>query len=95
MKPASGSAVAYYGACFNLHPSLDAYRLVRCFPGTVEPMTSLERERRGPVRPSMVRERLVEHFRESFGFARVALFSDHPALHVAKAPGRTKRTLGV
>jgi hypothetical protein len=30
-----------------------------------------------------VRERLIEHFRARFGFARVALFSDHPALQGA------------
>ncbi len=87
--------VAYYGACFNLNPPLDIYRLLRCHPRTAEPMTSLERERRGPVRPSMVRERIVEQFRESFGFARVSLYSDHPALHAAQAPGRAKRALGV
>lgn len=87
--------VAYYGACFNLQPPLDAYRLVRCHPRTIEPMTSLERERRGPVRPTMVRERIVEHFRDAFGFTRLSLFSDHPALHAAKVPGRAKRTLGV
>jgi len=73
--------VAYYGACFNVYPSLDAYRLVRAHPRAPEPMTSLERERRGPVRPAMVRERLVEHFRDAFGFSRVSLFSDHPLLH--------------
>ena len=87
--------VAYYGACFNLHPRLDPYRLVRCHPRASEPMTSLERERRGPVRPGMVRERLVEHFRGTLGFARVSLFSDHPALHAPQAPGRAKRALGV
>jgi hypothetical protein len=43
-------------------------------------MTSLERERGGPVRPSLVRERLIEHFRNRFDFARVTLFTDHPAL---------------
>ena len=87
--------VAYFGACFNLHPPLDLYRQLRCHPRAAEPMTSLERERRGPVRPSMVRERIVEHFRESFGFERVALFSDHPALRASKVPGRSKRALGV
>ena len=87
--------VAYYGACFNLNPSLDVYRLLRCHPRTAQPMTSLERERRGPVRPSMVRERIVERFRETFGFARVSLFSDHPALQAVQAPGRAKRVLGV
>ncbi len=44
------------------------------------PMTSLVRERRGPVRPSLVRERLVEHCQRRFGFERIALFSEHPFL---------------
>jgi lipoyl(octanoyl) transferase len=87
--------IAYYGACFNLHPPLDLHRLVRGHPRTSEPMTSLECERRGPVRPSLVRERIVDHFRSQFGFGRVSLFSDHPQLHARQAPGRTKRALGV
>src|SRR5262245_5598553 len=87
--------VAYYGACFNLNPALDVYRHIRCHARAAEPMTSLERERRGPVRPSMVRERIVEHFRDAFGFARMSLFSDHPALHAAQSSGRGQRTLGV
>lgn len=87
--------VAYYGACFNLNPALDAYRHVRCHPRSAESMTSLERERRGPVRPGMVRERIVEHFRDALGFARVSLFSEHPALHAAQPPGRAKRALGI
>jgi hypothetical protein len=48
-------------------------------------MTSLERERRGPVRPSLVRERLMEHFRARFDFGRVALFTEHPMLENAAA----------
>ena len=87
--------VAYYGACFNLNPALDVYRQLWCHPRSAEPMTSLERERRGPVRPSMVRERIVEHFRDAFGFARASLFSDHPALHPPQAPARAKRGQGV
>ena len=67
--------VSGFGAYVNLHPALDAYRCV----GVA--MTSLQRERRGPVRPSLVRERLIEHFQHRFGFGKVALFSDHPMLH--------------
>ncbi len=87
--------VAYYGACFNVYPPLDTYRLVRTHPRAQEPMTSLERERRGPVRPAMVRERLVEHFRDVLGFGRVSLFSDHPLLHAPQGAGRAKRALGI
>jgi lipoyl(octanoyl) transferase len=72
--------VSYYGLCLNINPVLDPYRLVRCAHKTVEPMTSLERERRGRVRPSLARERFVEHFQSRFGFSRVSLFTEHSSL---------------
>jgi len=72
--------VSYYGMCLNIHPDLDLYRLVRCAPRAVEPMTSIERERRGRIRPQMVRELLVERFQEAFGLSRVSLFTEHPTL---------------
>lgn len=72
--------VTTFGACFNLCPDLELFRGIRCHPAATEPMTSLERERRGPVRPALVRERLVEHFANAFGFARVTPFSDHVLL---------------
>jgi lipoyl(octanoyl) transferase len=72
--------VSYFGVCLNINPVLDPYRLVRCSPKTSLPMTSLERERRGCIRPSMARERLIERFREGFGFDRVALFTEHLSL---------------
>jgi lipoyl(octanoyl) transferase len=71
--------VTYYGAAFNVHPDLQLLRRVRTAPGA-EPMTSLERERRGPLRAAMVRQRFLEHFAARFGFARTALFFHHPAL---------------
>jgi hypothetical protein len=43
-------------------------------------MTSLTRERHGPVRPALVRQRLLEHLVAVFGFSRVSLFTSHPAL---------------
>jgi lipoyl(octanoyl) transferase len=73
--------VSYYGAYFNINPALDAFRLVRCGEPDDGPMTSLERERRGPLRPSMPRERLLEHFAARFGFGQMSFFSDHPTLH--------------
>lgn len=76
--------VAYYGAYLNVDAPLDPFRLVRSGAGH-QPMTSLVRERRGPLRPSLVRERLLEHFPARFGFGRVSLFSDHPSLD-RKAP---------
>lgn len=72
--------VAYFGAYLNVEPDLEPFRLIHCVPEASEPMTSLARERRGRVRPSLVRERLIEHFAARFGFARVSLFTDHPLL---------------
>ena len=72
--------VGYFGAYINLHPPLEPFRFIDVVPGNPGPMTSLTRERRGLVRPSLVRERLIEHFQNRFGFRRLALFSDHPAL---------------
>jgi lipoyl(octanoyl) transferase len=59
--------ITTFGASLNIDPDLLPYRLLK------EPMTSLVRERRGPLRTAMVRERLVEQFRDGFGFADVDL----------------------
>jgi lipoyl(octanoyl) transferase len=72
--------VTYYGAFLNVNPPLHPFRLVRATPFGDGVMTSLERERRGPLRPALVRERLLEHFAARFGFLRTSLFSDHPSL---------------
>jgi lipoyl(octanoyl) transferase len=72
--------VSYYGAVLNVSPDLHLLRRVRYGGNHAEPMTSVERERRGPLRPSLVRERLVERFAERFHFTRTSLFFDHPAL---------------
>jgi lipoyl(octanoyl) transferase len=72
--------VTYYGAYLNLNPPLDPFRLVRSAGRDDGPMTSLERERRGPLRPSLVRERLLEHLAIRFGFTQTTLFTDHPSL---------------
>jgi lipoyl(octanoyl) transferase len=85
-RPIAGIGVAvrdwvtYFGAALNINPALDAFRLVRCGGPNDGPMTSLERERRGPLRPSMVRERFVEYFAERFQFDRTAIFFNHPSL---------------
>lgn len=86
--------VTTFGACLNIHPDLDAYHMVRSYPLASEPMTSLQRERRGPVRPPLVRQRLLEHLATSFRFSRVSIFTDHPALQssgrrLSPAPART------
>jgi lipoyl(octanoyl) transferase len=73
--------VTYYGVALNVNPALEPFHLIRC-GGPDEPaMTSLERERKGPVRPSLVRQRLVEHFADHFGFAQTCVFTDHPILN--------------
>ena len=77
--------VSYYGAYLNVNPALDAFRLVRCGGPAEAPMTSLERERRGPLRPALARQRLLEHFAARFGFSQLSFFSDHPTL-CRKAP---------
>jgi lipoyl(octanoyl) transferase len=77
--------VAYYGAMLNVNPDLEPFRHLRCMPGSEQTMTSLERERRGPLRVSLVRERIVEYFAQRFAFDRTSLFFDHPTLP-RKAP---------
>jgi lipoyl(octanoyl) transferase len=72
--------VAYYGAYLNVCPVLAPFRHVRCAGPGEGPMTSLERERHGPVRPALVRQRLVERLAERFGFGRAHVFSNHPSL---------------
>jgi lipoyl(octanoyl) transferase len=72
--------VSYYGAVLNVNPDLALFRNV-CVGGDAGgTMTSVERERRGPLRPALVRERLVEHFAGRFGFSRISIFHDHPSL---------------
>jgi lipoyl(octanoyl) transferase len=77
--------VTYYGGLLNIDPDLEPFRRISCGGACELPMTSLARERHGPLRASMVRERLVEHFAARFGFPRVSLFFGHPAL-TPKAP---------
>lgn len=77
--------ISGYGAYINIQPALDAFRLV-VSPGQ-EPMTSLARERRGIVRPSLVRERLIDHFQKHFGYSQSVFFSDHPMLTGVEAQG--------
>ncbi len=72
--------VAYYGAYLNINADLIPFRIVRSGLSEQEPMTSLVRERRAPLRPALVRERLLEHFTAAFPFERTAVFSHHPCL---------------
>ncbi len=72
--------VSYFGAYLNIQPDLELFRGFRCSEKIPEPMTSLERERKGPVRGAMIRESLLAHFVENFGFHQHAVFTDHPSL---------------
>jgi lipoyl(octanoyl) transferase len=74
--------VSYFGLAFNINPDLEPFRRVECVAAGEPPMTSLERERRAPLRPAMVRERFLEHFESRFGFERTSLFQSHPLLAV-------------
>jgi lipoyl(octanoyl) transferase len=77
--------VAYYGAVLNINPDLQPFRFVQTAGPAGRTMTSIESERRGRLRPALVRERLVEQFSDRFRFARTSLFFDHPLLE-RKAP---------
>jgi lipoyl(octanoyl) transferase len=76
--------VSYFGCCLNIDPDLEPFRRISC-GGPGEPaMTSLARERHGPLRAALVRERFVEYFAERFGFGRTSVFFGHTSLN-AKA----------
>ena len=72
--------VSYFGACLNINPDLELFRVVHWEKPAGAIMTSLERERHAPLRPSLVRERLIESFAEHFGFDQTYFFSEHPLL---------------
>jgi lipoyl(octanoyl) transferase len=72
--------VSWYGAVLNVAPDLVPFRQVRNGDPEDGPMTSLARERRGPVRMAFVRQSLVEHITHEFGFGRTSVFFSHPSL---------------
>lgn len=72
--------VAHFGVYLNVYPDLALFRHVQVGGRGSGPMTSLERERRGPLRPALVRERLLEHFAAAFGCERTALSFSHPVV---------------
>lgn len=75
--------VTYYGAALNVNPALEPFELIRCGGADELPMTSIERERKAPLSPSLVRQRLIEHFANRFGFTQTFLFTEHPLLKTA------------
>ncbi len=72
--------VTYYGMILNVNPALEGYQLVRSNGDDDQPMTSLARERYGPISPSLVRQQLIEHFTQRFSFSEMSLFTDHALL---------------
>jgi lipoyl(octanoyl) transferase len=76
--------VSYFGAVLNIGPDLSAFRLVHTGGSEVGPMTSLARERRAPLRPALVRQRLLDHFSAIFPVERGDLYFTHPALTRAR-----------
>lgn len=71
--------VAYYGLALNINPDLSLFRAVRC-GGRAEPMTSLQRELRGPVRTAEIRQRILTSFRDALGLDRWSVLHQHPTL---------------
>jgi lipoyl(octanoyl) transferase len=80
--------VSYYGAVVNVHSDLT---LAGGILGA--PQTSLERERRGRLRPALVRERLIEIVAGQWPFERTDLFFNHPLLsdRLSMTGARTQR----
>jgi lipoyl(octanoyl) transferase len=93
-RPVAGVGVAvrdwvtWYGAFLNVHPDLVPFRLLRG-AGDDRPMTSLARERHGPVRMALVRQSLLEHFTHAFGLSRTSIFCSHPSLGEPQGSSRT------
>jgi lipoyl(octanoyl) transferase len=72
--------VSYFGAALNLNPDLELFRDLFTAEAPSGLATSLERERHGPLRPALVRERLLEHFAARFHFDQTRVFFDYPSL---------------
>jgi lipoyl(octanoyl) transferase len=72
--------ISYFGAALNVNPDLLPFRGVSSGVDGCSTMTSIERERHGPLRPALVRELLIEEMARHFGFTETLLFSDHPLL---------------
>lgn len=72
--------VTYYGFVINVNPDLSLLRGVRC-GGRSEPMTSLQRELRRPVRPAEIRQRILTLFHDALGLNQPGnILHHHPNL---------------
>jgi lipoate-protein ligase B len=76
--------VSSFGFAVNVQPDLALFQKVQC-DGDTRPMTSITRERRLPIRPATVRQRLLEGFASALAFDRVSLFHAHPTLNAKAA----------
>jgi lipoyl(octanoyl) transferase len=71
--------ISVFGAVLNIDPDLTLFRAVQVGTPDDGPMTSLARERKGPPRAALVRQRLLEHVATGFGFDRTELLFHPPA----------------
>ena len=69
-----------HGLAINVGPDLELLRRVRVPDGKEKGPTSLERERGGPLRHALVRERVIEHYARRFEIGSTSIFFDHPWL---------------
>jgi lipoyl(octanoyl) transferase len=72
------AGISLFGAVLNVDPDLTLFRFIHTGTGGDGPMTSLARERKGPPRGALVRQRLLEHFALRFAFARTDLLFHPP-----------------
>jgi len=70
--------VSHFGAVLNVVPDLTLARRVMA-AGPDSRWTSVARERHGPLRSALLRERVVEHFCTVFGLDRREVLFHHPA----------------
>lgn len=72
--------ISSYGAILNVSPDLTQFRWVNAPGSREQKMTSIARERGGPVDMALARQRILEQFAQRFGLSRTTVFSSHPAL---------------
>ncbi len=65
--------ISTFGAILNVDPDLTLLRSLRSDGQQLFAWTSIVRERRAPLRPQLVRQRLIEHFAQRFEFDEVDL----------------------
>jgi lipoyl(octanoyl) transferase len=73
------SGVSLHGAFLNVCPDPSFLCMVDSWP-TGERVTSLEMERCRPVSMPLIREAVLRHFAQSFGYDRMHAYTGHPLL---------------